>query len=113
MKSRKESLAALNAAINAYAGDIGPGQWVAQDLVGGGGRSCIGLTYTIDLGKVDGQLPAQNSCFTQDDGPWRLWGGSAILAAAGLGKFDGMVEVRKDKYGDDIYADSAMIEVTD
>ena len=110
MKSREEAKQALNDAISLYAGDIGPGRWVVPNLVGSGGRRCIGLTYIVEIA---GDGPEPHPEFTQDDAPWKLWGGDAILSTAGLESFDGMTETYTDKYGDDIYADSAMIEVAD
>jgi transglutaminase-like putative cysteine protease len=108
MKTRTQALKDLSAAIAAYAGPSGPGTWTAEDFHGTG-RPSIGLTYSVEI-KGDGPEPHPE--MIAGDEPWKVWGGDAILSAAGLENFDGMADTYTDKYGDQIYADSAVIEVS-
>lgn len=107
MKTRAQALAALNEAIAAYSDPTGPGTWSAEDFHGSG-RPSVGLTYKVD---IEGDGPEPHPELQTGDEPWKMWGGDAILAAAGLEQFDGMSDSYTDKYGDQIYCDSAVIEV--
>lgn len=109
MKTRAQALEALNTAISAYQGPVGPGAWSAEDFHGSG-RLAIGLTYKVE---IEGDGPEPHPEMITGDEPWNLWGGDAILAAACLDSFDGMGDNYTDKYGDQIYSDSAVIEVAE
>ena len=110
IKTRAQTIEVLTNAIAAHSGDTtGPGTWEAQNFYGAQ-RDCVALTYSV---KVTGEGPMAHPDLVTGDEPWKNWGGDAILAAAKLVSFDGAGESYTDKCGDEIYADSALIEVSD
>ena len=93
-----QAAAALNTALAAYAGDTGPGYWTVSTATAKGGVTGPCLTYVAD----------QDCDVTDPDQPWKVWGGEAIIASAGLVIADGI----DDNDGSNYYA-SAIVEIVE
>lgn len=101
--ARDIAIARLEAAIAAYEGDTGPGCWQVERDFDRVGQARIGLTYLLGISDQPEDMAG--------DEPWKIWGGNAILAQAGLESQDGHADSWVDKYGDGVYGDSAIINV--
>lgn len=91
MSTTQEIIATLTAAIDAYQGDTGPVTWSAQDH----------CDKALLIGAYSANAVNDRDCPLTDE-PWKLYGGDAIIAAAGLEWGDSGMDADQDKWGDDM-----------
>jgi len=98
----------VQAAIDEYEGDTGPGMWSVQD--GESSEDHIMISYTLDV--VESENPAPHPELYKDSSAiLTKWGGNAIVEAAGVVIYSAEADSFTDKYGDLVYSECFLVGV--
>jgi hypothetical protein len=110
MMTRAEAVKALSEAIKSYSGETGPGKWSVEESANSN-RAAVGLVYTVEV--QNHAFPSPHADIKNSSDIFEKLGGNQILKDAGLDYFDGMSDSYVDKFGDSMYCEMLLIEVSD
>lgn len=90
----------LQAAIDAYKGDRGPGEWEISIDGEGTEDERVSLAYKVEIVKDEHNPSQPHPRIMAGDEPYLEWGGNAIIAAAGMMIYDGCLDAMDGYYYD-------------
>lgn len=111
MLTKSETAASIEAAIRVVKAtqDTGPGEWRVEDAQDG----VILLSYHLVTTGAEGDT-APHPVLHKDSGAvWSVWGGNAILQAAGVETKQAGADGYTDRFGDSIYTEYVTIEYSE
>jgi hypothetical protein len=111
MMTRAKAVKALSEAIKSYSGKTGPGKWSVEWYASNSNRAAVGLVYTVEV--QNHAFPSPHADIKDSSDILEKFGGNQILKNAGLDYFDGMSDCYVDKFGDRVYCEMSLIEVSD